>query len=540
MLEKPNAGMSGLIRGASTLMLVSACLLAGCASSAKERKAGAYYLDDGPGKVDQRRLAKLMTQPDPVPVPEKLRPRANRPYTVMGQRYTPMTEHRPYRQQGVASWYGQRFHGKPTSIGEPYDMYGMTAAHPTLPLPSYVRVRNLENGRTVVVRVNDRGPFLRGRLIDLSFLAAHKLGYVHRGHARVEVELIDPEAPRLARSAGGASRSLTTAVQEQHSGEYRIGASASAATAAAGRDGQAASAGEYRIGAAGAVGGASGAVAAGAASAVRGGAATASRVGAGQAAQAAGSAGNAGAAGAGAARAAVPAGEDGAGQTAGRSTMPEVGARNRRVVVAADGAAGGTGSGADTAGAAAQGNRVDYQAGPAARRVEEGRVIFEGWGAEDMPPPIRRIDVEGGGGARAGQTVGAGSGSIRPGAPAQTDAVADQAGGAAAGSAGARLAGRAGAAAGTGQAAAGDNAGKAAAAGGWYLQFGVFRAMDNALRARRAQMARAGAAAPPVDIDQQGERFVVRQGPYPDEASATDAARAIEAGGGQRPSVKEF
>ena len=166
------------------------CLSAGCASGNPSR-GGGYYLDDGPGKPDPQRVARLMREPDPVPRHEPLLARANRPYRVMGRDFSPMTERKPYKQQGVASWYGQRFHGKPTSTGETYDMYQMTAAHPTLPLPSYARVTRLDNGRSVVVRVNDRGPFLRGRLIDLSYLAASKLGYVGQGHAKVEVELLN-------------------------------------------------------------------------------------------------------------------------------------------------------------------------------------------------------------------------------------------------------------------------------------------------------------------------------------------------------------
>ena len=98
-----------------------------------------------------------------------------------------MTSIAPYRARGVASWYGRRYHGQRTSIGEVYDMYGMSAAHPTLPLPSYARVTNLSNGRSVIVRVNDRGPFLNNRLIDLSYAAAYRLGYVDRGSATVEV-----------------------------------------------------------------------------------------------------------------------------------------------------------------------------------------------------------------------------------------------------------------------------------------------------------------------------------------------------------------
>jgi rare lipoprotein A len=103
-----------------------------------------------------------------------------------------MTEVRPYRARGIASWYGRRYHGQKTSSGEVYDMYGMTAAHPTLPIPSYVRVTNPVNGRTVVLRVNDRGPFKHDRLIDLSYTAAYKLDYVQKGSTEVEVELIIP------------------------------------------------------------------------------------------------------------------------------------------------------------------------------------------------------------------------------------------------------------------------------------------------------------------------------------------------------------
>jgi len=111
---------------------------------------------------------------------------------VLGKKYTPFNELRPYKQRGVASWYGQCFHGRPTSSGERYDMYAMTAAHTLLAIPSYARVTNLGNGRSVVVRINDRGPFQDGRLIDLSFAAAYKLGYVGQGSARVEVEAIIP------------------------------------------------------------------------------------------------------------------------------------------------------------------------------------------------------------------------------------------------------------------------------------------------------------------------------------------------------------
>ncbi|MBB1518014.1 septal ring lytic transglycosylase RlpA family protein [Aquipseudomonas guryensis] len=129
--------------------------------------------------------------PDAVPMPHYGRFKAN-PYTVMGQTYYPINDARRYNATGTASWYGTKFHGQATANGEAYDLYGMTAAHKTLPLPSYVRVTNLDNGRTVILRVNDRGPFYSDRIIDLSFAAAKKLGYAESGTARVKVEGIDP------------------------------------------------------------------------------------------------------------------------------------------------------------------------------------------------------------------------------------------------------------------------------------------------------------------------------------------------------------
>ena len=130
--------------------------------------------------------------PDAVPRNEPLHRFANRPYTVLGRDYVPATSPRPYRERGVASWYGRKFHGQKTSIGEVYDMFAMTAAHPTLPLPSYARVTSVASGKSVVVRVNDRGPFLHGRVMDLSYAAAHRLGIAQKGSGEVEVEAILP------------------------------------------------------------------------------------------------------------------------------------------------------------------------------------------------------------------------------------------------------------------------------------------------------------------------------------------------------------
>jgi rare lipoprotein A len=153
-----------------------------------EDRGGAYYQDDGPPAEKG---------PDPVEVPnavpreEQPSEHGNSPYTVFGKRYYPLHSARGYREVGEATWYGKKFHGRKTSSGEIYDMYKMTAAHKTLPLPTYVRVRRLDTNESVVVRVNDRGPFLKGRIIDLSYVAARKLGVVSLGKAQVEVVAID-------------------------------------------------------------------------------------------------------------------------------------------------------------------------------------------------------------------------------------------------------------------------------------------------------------------------------------------------------------
>ncbi|MBQ4831685.1 septal ring lytic transglycosylase RlpA family protein [Pseudoalteromonas sp. MMG010] len=115
---------------------------------------------------------------------------AGRPYTVLGKSYTPMLDETGYSEYGIASWYGRKFHGHNTSNGEVYDMFAMTAAHKTLPLPSFLRVTNTANGKSVIVRVNDRGPFHQDRLIDLSYAAAYKLGYYNQGTAKVKLEAI--------------------------------------------------------------------------------------------------------------------------------------------------------------------------------------------------------------------------------------------------------------------------------------------------------------------------------------------------------------
>ena len=152
-------------------------------------RPGGYYKDDGPGENPPANLESI---PDAVPKLEPLHRFANRPYSVFGHDYVPATSLRPYKERGIASWYGRKFHNQRTSTGEPYDMYAMTAAHPTLPLPSFARVTNVATGRSVVVRVNDRGPFHPGRIIDLSYAAAYRIGIAQRGSGEVEVESVLP------------------------------------------------------------------------------------------------------------------------------------------------------------------------------------------------------------------------------------------------------------------------------------------------------------------------------------------------------------
>lgn len=150
---------------------------------------GGYYKDDGPGEMTPEGLLDV---PDAIPAIESYSRTGNRPYVVFGKTYTPLTDDRPFKQRGIGSWYGKKFHNQKTSSGELYDMYKMTAAHPTLPIPSYARVTNLKTGAQVIVRVNDRGPFHSSRIIDLSYTAALKLGYLGSGSGELEVERLLP------------------------------------------------------------------------------------------------------------------------------------------------------------------------------------------------------------------------------------------------------------------------------------------------------------------------------------------------------------
>ncbi|AIY43840.1 Rare lipoprotein A precursor [Collimonas arenae] len=201
----------GIAANASALLV--ALILAGCGSSPKAPSAssaptktassgrggptlpaagsgrGGYYKDDGPGDVTPEGLLDV---PDAIPTIEPYSRTGNKPYVVFGKTYTPLTDDQPFKQRGIGSWYGKKFHNQKTSSGELYDMYKMTAAHPTLPIPSYARVTNLKTGAQVIVRVNDRGPFHSSRIIDLSYTAALKLGYLGSGSGQLEVERLLP------------------------------------------------------------------------------------------------------------------------------------------------------------------------------------------------------------------------------------------------------------------------------------------------------------------------------------------------------------
>ena len=180
------------------VLIVTTLLLAACGTTHRKPEtpsatpapsAGGYLAGDGPGADAPANLDAI---PDAVPKAEPLHRYANRPYKALDKTYTPLTVVGSFKERGIASWYGKKFNGERTSSGEKYDMYAMSAAHPTLPIPSYARVTNIANQKSVIVRINDRGPFINDRVIDLSYTAAHKLGIISNGSAQVEVESINP------------------------------------------------------------------------------------------------------------------------------------------------------------------------------------------------------------------------------------------------------------------------------------------------------------------------------------------------------------
>lgn len=187
-------------------VILMATVLAGCGTN--KSGGGAYEVGGGDYRKDGPHAnppPNLHAVPDATPRIEPLASGPNRPYVIAGRRYVPDTSGRPYRVKGRASWYGRQFHGRPTSSGEPYDMYAMTAAHPTLPIPSYARVTRVDNGRSVIVRINDRGPFIDSRVIDLSYVAAYKLDTLSKGTGEVIVEWISPDDIRRGTALAKAS-----------------------------------------------------------------------------------------------------------------------------------------------------------------------------------------------------------------------------------------------------------------------------------------------------------------------------------------------
>lgn len=190
----PARGVSAFIFAAAT-----AALIAGCAGTPPRPVSP-------PPKPVPQPPADIAVIPDAVPRVEPRLAKGNPPfYTVLGKRYFVLPTAAGYVERGVASWYGPGFHAARTSNGEPYDMYAMTAAHKTLPLPAYVQVTHLGNGRSVILRVNDRGPFKDGRIIDLSYTAASKLGILKAGTAFVEVRALAPGAAATAAPVAKAS-----------------------------------------------------------------------------------------------------------------------------------------------------------------------------------------------------------------------------------------------------------------------------------------------------------------------------------------------
>jgi len=197
-----------LRQGFGTIVVViAAMVLASCGTAPKAPPkpdvtpspgTGKYYSDDGPPERVPDNLAEI---PDAVPIDEPFHRFANRPYNVFGQTYVPVVNKEPKKERGIASWYGRKFHGQRTASGETYDMFAMTAAHKTYPIPSFARVTNVKNGKSVVVRINDRGPFHSDRIIDLSYAAAARIGIAAAGSGLVEVERVFAGPPPVDSAA---------------------------------------------------------------------------------------------------------------------------------------------------------------------------------------------------------------------------------------------------------------------------------------------------------------------------------------------------
>lgn len=212
----------------ATLVFLVAC------SHHEEKKESSSSSSSGHGRYQGKdkdwgpdREIDMSHVPDAVPKLENRTIAGNKnPYTVLGKTYWLMDDERAYKERGTASWYGYKFNGERTSNGELYDMFSMTAAHKTLPIPSYVRVTNLDNRKTVVVRVNDRGPFHEDRIIDLSYAAAQRLGITREGTGRVEVEIVvpedDPRPPLKARKPTPVAAADVGVVSRQEAGSQAV------------------------------------------------------------------------------------------------------------------------------------------------------------------------------------------------------------------------------------------------------------------------------------------------------------------------------
>jgi len=208
-------------------------VLVACSGSPEYPASSSRYTIDQ-DRAPTRGSLDIAAIPEVVPEPVTRTQAGNRsPYSVLGRTYRVMASEEGYRERGVASWYGEKFHGHRTSNGEIFDMYKVSAAHKTLPIPSFLRVTNLDNNRSIVVRVNDRGPFHGDRLIDLSYAAAVKLGYAARGTARVQLEAILPPVNFQEYRAGGSDRETTTlaAISSAPRRYLQVGAFTSAAAA---------------------------------------------------------------------------------------------------------------------------------------------------------------------------------------------------------------------------------------------------------------------------------------------------------------------
>ncbi|MEE9332088.1 MAG: septal ring lytic transglycosylase RlpA family protein [Methylophilaceae bacterium] len=206
-----------------SLILICCFILAACTSSPTIKRSppssgkdGGYYPGDGPHAKPPKNLDDI---PNAVPKNEPLYKYSTKPYIALGKKYYPLKTADNYKKRGVASWYGKLFHGNKTANGEIYDMYSMTAAHTILPLPSYVKVTNVQNGRSVIVRVNDRGPFKHNREIDLSYAAAYQLRLIEKGSGLVEVETVKPGQQPSTKTTAVTQPTIAntdTAVVQQH------------------------------------------------------------------------------------------------------------------------------------------------------------------------------------------------------------------------------------------------------------------------------------------------------------------------------------